>query len=123
MFFTITTKLEDIVPCFNYLIGLIPNTATAKQTAPKVLRRSLRVIHCLEIRIKELMDAGKLCELDTLHFRLPIVVFTTLNLFPFLTLTAAKVVADGNDKHFLYLSNTFLKLQATKQMMEREINE
>ena len=52
-------QLEDIVPCFNFLIGLIPNAAAAKALDPKVRRRSLRVIHCLDIRAQELSDASR----------------------------------------------------------------
>lgn len=52
-------KLEDIVPCFNFLLALIPNAAAAKKRCTKLLRRVLRVVHCLEIRARELNDAAE----------------------------------------------------------------
>lgn len=49
-------KLEDIVPCFNLLVGSAPNSIAAKELPTRVLRRALRVVHCLELRTQELMN-------------------------------------------------------------------
>ncbi|KAL7484453.1 hypothetical protein ACHAW6_010092 [Cyclotella cf. meneghiniana] len=87
-------QLEDIVPCFNYLISLIPNPASAKRLTPKVLRRALRVVHCLEIRMGELM--GTLLEIGSSE-------------------------SFGNDIHSSFMSKTFFKLQALKQMLEMQM--
>jgi hypothetical protein len=87
-------QLEDIVPCFNYLIGLIPNPASAKRLAPKVLRRALRVVHCLEFRTGELMGTA---------------------------LEVGRTESSGNDIHSSFMSNTFFKLQALKQMLEMQM--
>eukprot|EP00804_Cyclotella_cryptica_P028220 CCRYP_014584-RA/>CCRYP_014584-RA protein AED:0.15 eAED:0.15 QI:332/1/1/1/0.57/0.37/8/455/1035 len=87
-------QLEDVIPCFNYLIDLIPNPVTARRLAPKVLRRTLRVVHCLEIRTRELMD-------------------TALQVRP--------SESCANDIHSSFMSNTFCKLQAMKQMLEMQM--
>lgn len=88
-------QLEEIVPCFNFLISLLPNPAAAKTIAPKILRRALRVVHCLEIRTRELMDA--VLEVVPNHF-------------------------SGNDAHSSFLSNTYAKLQAMKEMLEAQMD-
>lgn len=85
-FYSNNIKLEDIVPCFNFLIGLIPDSAAAKMMDPKVVRRALRVVHCLEERTQELIGASQ-------------------------------VVIDGNEYHSSFMSNTLIKLQAMKQML------
>lgn len=53
---------------------------------PKVVRRALRVVHCLEERTQELIGASQ-------------------------------VVIDGNEYHSSFMSNTLIKLQAMKQML------
>ncbi|KAL3793417.1 hypothetical protein HJC23_001865 [Cyclotella cryptica] len=87
-------QLEDVIPCFNYLIDLIPNPVTARRLAPKVLRRTLRVVHCLEIRTRELMD-------------------TALQVRP--------SESCENDIYSSFMSNAFCKLKAMKQMLELQM--
>ncbi|KAL7476726.1 hypothetical protein ACHAW6_002566 [Cyclotella cf. meneghiniana] len=89
-------QLEDIIPCFNYLIRLIPNTASAKRLKPKVLRRVLRVVHCLEIRTGELMNAAQM---------------------------VGTRESSGNGIHSSLMSNTFVKLQALKEMLKTQMKD
>lgn len=49
------------------MLSIIPNAVAAKKIDPKVLKRSLRVAHCLEIRCRELRDAMQKVSRNTTH--------------------------------------------------------